>query len=227
MKVSGVCLHVTRVLLLFISILLTPTAFAQSTGSISGQVQNATGALIPGADVTARNTATNLSYNTLSNELGSFEFSSMQIGSYEVTVKFEGFKTDFYKVAVSSAGCHDNRMDKISWNEQWMGWPLGPHYAASSNVDHAHNLQGKLLLIVGELDTNVDPASTMQVANALIKAGKKVDLLVIPGADHTSGGAYGNRLRNDFFVHHLLGLEPPDWNRAPATQTSQSGGVRN
>jgi len=127
------------------------------------------------------------------------------------------FHPEFYKVAVSAAGCHDNRMDKIWWNEQWMGWPLGPEYAASSNVDNAHKLQGKLLLIVGELDTNVDPASTMQVVNALIKARKKFDLLVIPGANHTNGGPYGDRLRYDFFVHHLLGVEPPDWNKVSLT----------
>ena len=76
--------------------------------------------------------------------------------------------------AVSSAGCHDNRMDKIWWNEQWMGWPLGPQYAASSNVDNAHKLQGKLLLVVGELDTNVDPASTMQVVNAADQAEQEL-----------------------------------------------------
>lgn len=92
------------------------------------------------------------------------------------------FHPEFYKVCVSSCGCHDNRMDKLWWNEQWMGWPLGPEYAAASNVDNAHKLQGKLLLVLGEMDTNVDPASTMQVVNALIKAGKTFDLLVIPGA---------------------------------------------
>jgi dipeptidyl aminopeptidase/acylaminoacyl peptidase len=123
------------------------------------------------------------------------------------------FHGDFYKVAFSSVGCHDNRMDKIWWNEQWMGWPLGPHYEASSNVVHAHRLEGKLLLVVGEMDTNVDPASTMQVVNALIRANKDFDLLVIPGAGHGSGGAYGIRRRNDFFVRHLLGVEPPDRNR--------------
>ncbi len=69
-----------------------------------------------------------------------------------------------------------------------------------------------LLLIVGELDTNVDPSSTMQVVNALIKANKYFDLLVIPGADHTDGGPYGRRERNDFFVHHLLGIQPPERN---------------
>ena len=121
------------------------------------------------------------------------------------------FHPEFYKAAVSAAGCHDNRMDKIWWNEQWMG-ELGPHYAASSNVDNAYRLQGKLLLVVGEMDMNVDPSSTFQVVNALIKANKTFDLLVIPGAGHTSGGPYGERKRNDFFVHHLMGVEPPDRN---------------
>jgi dipeptidyl aminopeptidase/acylaminoacyl peptidase len=82
------------------------------------------------------------------------------------------FHPEFYHAAVAFAGCHDNRMDKIWWNEQWMGWPIGPEYEASSNVVHAHKLQGKLLLVVPELDTNVDPASTMQVVNALIAANK-------------------------------------------------------
>ncbi|MEP6619896.1 MAG: DPP IV N-terminal domain-containing protein [bacterium] len=122
------------------------------------------------------------------------------------------FHPEFYKVAVSAAGSHDNRMDKIWWNEQWMGWPIGPEYAASSNVDNAYRLQGKLMLIVGEMDRNVDPSTTMQVVNALIKAKKTFDLLVIPGADHTSGGDYGDRKRWDFFVHNLQGVEPPDRN---------------
>jgi dipeptidyl aminopeptidase/acylaminoacyl peptidase len=122
------------------------------------------------------------------------------------------FHPEFYKVCVSSCGCHDNRMDKLWWNEQWMGWPLGPEYAASSNVDNASRLQGRLLLVVGEMDTNVDPASTMQVVNALIKANKIFDLLVIPSGGHGLGGPYGERKRNDFFVRYLQGVEPPDWN---------------
>ena len=129
------------------------------------------------------------------------------------------FHPEFYKVAVSAAGCHDNRMDKIWWNEQWMG-ELGPHYSASSNVDNASKLQGKLMLVVGEMDMNVDPASTFQVVNALIKANKTFDLLVIPGAGHTSGGPYGDRKRNDFFVHHLMGVEPPDRNGRPVSAAS-------
>jgi len=133
------------------------------------------------------------------------------------------FHPEFYKVCVSSCGCHDNRMDKIWWNEQWMGWPLGLEYAASSNVDNASKLQGKLLLVVGEMDPNVDPASTMQVVNALIKANKTFDLLVIPGGGHGPGGIYGERKRNDFFVHHLLGVEPPAWNN-PDNSNNAAGG---
>jgi dipeptidyl aminopeptidase/acylaminoacyl peptidase len=133
------------------------------------------------------------------------------------------FHPEFYKVAVSNSGCHDNRMDKIWWNEQWMGWPMGAHYAAASNVDNAHRLQGKLLLVVGEMDTNVDPASTLQVVNALIKANKRFDLLFVPGGGHGAGGAFGQRMLQDFFVHNLHGVEPPDWNRADKKDGSASG----
>jgi dipeptidyl aminopeptidase/acylaminoacyl peptidase len=133
---------------------------------------------------------------------------------------------DFYKAAVADCGCHDNRMDKIWWNEQWMGWPLGAHYEEQSNVTQAHLLQGKLLLIVGELDTNVDPASTMQVVNALIKADKDFDLLVVPGGRHGAGGSpYGRRRRNDFFVRHLLGEEPRAALAAPAPAPALPGGA--
>jgi dipeptidyl aminopeptidase/acylaminoacyl peptidase len=122
------------------------------------------------------------------------------------------FYPDFYKVAVSSCGCHDNRMDKIWWNEQWMGWPVGPEYAESSNTENAHLLKGKLLLINGEMDANVDPASTTQFVNALIKAKKDFDYLLVPGMGHSGGGDYGERRRRDYFVKHLLQVDPPDWN---------------
>ena len=121
------------------------------------------------------------------------------------------FHGDFYKVAVSSAGCHDNRMDKIWWNEHWMGWPLGPHYEASSNVVNAHRLTGRLLLAVGEHDRNVDPSSTMQLVDALIDADRQFDLYVRPGGGHGVGGQFRQR-RDDYFVKWLLGVEPPDWN---------------
>ena len=125
------------------------------------------------------------------------------------------FHPEFYHVGVSSCGCHDNRIDKLWWNEQWMGHPVGPHYADSSNITHAAGLRGKLLLLVGELDTNVPPESTVRLSDALMKAGKDFDFVIITGSDHTSGGPYGERRRRDYFVRHLLGAEPPDRN-APA-----------
>lgn len=118
---------------------------------------------------------------------------------------------DFYKAGYSACGCHDNRMDKIWWNELWMGYPVDDSYEACSNVANAHLLKRPLMLVVGELDDNVDPASTMQVANALIKANKPFELVVIPGARHTMGEAYGDHKRYDFFVRHLMGIDPPGW----------------
>jgi dipeptidyl-peptidase 4 len=118
---------------------------------------------------------------------------------------------DFYKVSVSDSGCQDNRMDKIWWNEQWMGWPVDDSYVRSSNVTDAHKLQGKLLLMVGEMDKNVDPASTMQVVNALIKADKNFDLLYMPGAGHgVARTPYGWRRLQEFFQKNLLGASGPD-----------------
>ena len=116
---------------------------------------------------------------------------------------------DFYSAAAADCGCHDNRMDKVWWNELWMGWPVGPHYAEQSNVTNAAKLQGKLLLTVGELDRNVDPASTFQLVNALIAADKDFEFIVFPGAGHGAGeSAYGQRRRRDFFVRSLWGVEP-------------------
>ncbi len=121
------------------------------------------------------------------------------------------FHNDFYKVAVAFCGCHDNRMDKIWWNEQWMGYPLDESYSASSNVDNAHLLKGKLLLINGELDDNVDPASTLQVVAALMKAGKNFEQLYLPGKGHSLGGTFEMHKLYDHFVHYLLGQEVPEW----------------
>ena len=127
------------------------------------------------------------------------------------------FHPEFYKAAVANCGCHDNRMDKASWNEQWMGYPVGPHYAEASNIDNAHRLQGHLMLVVGELDDNVPPESTYRFADALIRAGRDFDFLMVPGGGHGAGGAYGQRRLQDFFVRHLLGQEPPDRNAAAPT----------
>ena len=118
---------------------------------------------------------------------------------------------DFYKAAYSSCGCHDNRMDKIWWNEQWMSYPVDSSYVESSNVYNAHKLERPLMLVVGELDDNVDPASTMQVVDALVRANKDFELVVLPGVHHTMGERYGEHKRYDFFVKNLLHVEPPKW----------------
>ena len=116
---------------------------------------------------------------------------------------------DFYKAAVADCGCHDNRVDKIWWNEQWMGWPIGDHYVEQSNVTQAHRVKGDLMLIWGELDTNVDPASTTQVIDALIKANIDFDQLMMPGIGHGAAGhPYAKRRQADFFVRKLWYSQP-------------------
>lgn len=129
------------------------------------------------------------------------------------------FHPEVYTVGVAYAGCYDNRMDKISWNEQWLGYPVGPQYAASSVVEQAQLLQGQLLIINGEQDSNVDPASTMQLVDALIRADKDFDLLWVPGGEHSVGRSTGpiryiQRRQFDFFLRHLKQQPTPDWNRS-------------
>jgi len=112
------------------------------------------------------------------------------------------FHPEFYKVGVALCGCHDNRMDKIWWNEQWMGYPIGPWYSESSNVDNAWRLEGKLLLINGEMDDNVDPASTLQVVSELIKNNKDFEQLYLPGHTHNLGSDWITRRVFEFFWRH-------------------------
>jgi len=113
------------------------------------------------------------------------------------------FHGSFYRSAVALCGCHDNRVDKIWWNEQWMGYPIGPWYAENSNVVNAHLLNGDLLLVNGELDDNVDPVSTLQVVGALVKANKRFEQLYLPGFGHDLSDRYiGGRIL-DFFRRTL------------------------
>ncbi len=111
---------------------------------------------------------------------------------------------DFYKVAVADCGCHDNRMDKIWWNEQWMGWPIDDSYQKNSNMENAHLLEGKLMLTLGELDQNVDPASTTQVVGKLIEHDKDFEFVLIPGRGHGAGESpWAAKKRLRFFQQHL------------------------
>ncbi len=114
------------------------------------------------------------------------------------------FFNDFYKVSVALCGCHDNRMDKIWWNEQWMGWPIGPWYSENSNVDNAWRMEGKLLLINGEMDDNVDPASTLQVVAELVKHNKDFEQLYLPGHTHDLGSEYLKKRTFRFFYRNCL-----------------------
>jgi dipeptidyl aminopeptidase/acylaminoacyl peptidase len=133
---------------------------------------------------------------------------------------------EFYKVAVSSAGCHDNRMDKSTWNEQWMGWPVDKHYEEQSNYTLAPNLQGKLFLAHGDVDENVPLPATIKLVDALVRANKDFDFLIMPNRAHGFGNdPYFVRRRWDYFVKHLKGVDPPSGFRIgeprPTTTVSQ------
>ena len=117
---------------------------------------------------------------------------------------------EFYKVAVSSAGCHDNRMDKATWNEQWMGWPVDKSYEEVSNYTLAPRLQGKLFLAHGDVDENVPMPATIKLVDALVQANRDFDFLIMPNRPHGFGNdPYFVRRRWDYFVKNLLNVDPP------------------
>jgi len=118
---------------------------------------------------------------------------------------------EFYSVAVSSAGNHDHRMAKAWWPELYMGFPAGTNYDQQSNVLHADKLKGKLLLVHGNMDNNVNPASSMKMADALINANKDFELLLIPNCNHSTlyYNKYFLRKRWDFFMKNLKNSEIP------------------
>jgi dipeptidyl aminopeptidase/acylaminoacyl peptidase len=121
---------------------------------------------------------------------------------------------DFFKVGISESGNHDNRVYEDDWAEKWMPLLTDASKAAyedQANQTHAKNLKGHLLLAHGTLDNNVPPNNTLLVVDALIKANKDFDLLMIPNARHGYGDAsnYMTRRRWDYFVRYLLDTEPP------------------
>ena len=122
---------------------------------------------------------------------------------------------DFFKVAVSTAGNHDNRSYDYTWGEKYQGLltenPDGTDsFDSQANQNYAANLKGKLLLMYGTLDDNVHPNATLMVVDALIEAGKDFDMIVYPNGNHGFGGEpYVIRRTWDYFVEHLLGEEPP------------------
>ncbi|HMD34946.1 MAG TPA: DPP IV N-terminal domain-containing protein [Vicinamibacterales bacterium] len=122
---------------------------------------------------------------------------------------------DFFKVAVSESGNHENNIYNNTWSEKNHGIKevtdkdgnVSFEYSIEKNSELAKNLKGHLLLSTGEIDNNVHPANTMRLADALIKANKRFDMLVIPGVRHGYGdrSAYFNWVRADYFCRHLLG----------------------
>ena len=140
---------------------------------------------------------------------------------------------DFFKVAVSSSGNHDNRSYNIYWSEKYQGLMVKDtlrktdNFETSANGSYARNLKGKLFLMTGDMDDNVHPANTIQVADALIKANKSFDFLVLPNRAHGLNEPYVIRRRWDYFVQYLLGERPPEnyeivrptepWQNAAAT----------
>jgi dipeptidyl aminopeptidase/acylaminoacyl peptidase len=119
--------------------------------------------------------------------------------------------SEFYKVCVSISGDHDARLDKAWWNELYQGYPVGKDYAEQSNANLADKLQGHLLLVHGDVDNNVNPVETMRFVDALIKANKNFDMLLVPNMYHGEGrNLYLVRRRWDYFVEHLLGITPPE-----------------
>ncbi|MEV0389344.1 DPP IV N-terminal domain-containing protein [Nonomuraea sp. NPDC050643] len=131
-------------------------------------------------------------------------------GGY-ATVRAMCLYPEFYKVGVATCGNHDQRFYQLAWGETYDGPYDAERYARSSNVEIADRLEGRLLLIHGEMDDNVHPHLTMRLVNRLIAADKDFDLLIVPGAEHLFVGyeSYVIRRRWDFLVRHLLGVEPP------------------
>ncbi len=118
---------------------------------------------------------------------------------------------DFYKVAVASSADHDHRMEKAWWPEMYMGWPVDSAYHQQSNITMAGNLQGKLLITHGGIDENVNPSATFKLAEALIKADKPFDMLILPSQRHGYRGdhsKYFTKIRWNYFLEHLRGVEP-------------------
>lgn len=123
---------------------------------------------------------------------------------------------DFYDVGIAESGNHDNRNYEDDWGERYQGLLVetngSDNYAEEANQTIAGNLEGKLLLVHGGMDSNVPPSNTYLVVEALIDANEDFDLLIIPNAGHGFGSAsdYMTRRRWDYFVRHLKGAVPPE-----------------
>lgn len=124
---------------------------------------------------------------------------------------------EVYRVGVASAGNHDQALTNVTWGERWIGPVPGPGWNTQANRTLAHHFRGKLLLVTGDLDDNVNPGATMQLVDALVAANRDFDLLVLPNRNHDFAATWGTwqedpyftRRRWDYFVEHLLDEPPP------------------
>ena len=135
------------------------------------------------------------------------------VGGYDTGRAMLAF-SDFYKVGVASSADHDFRMEKAWWPEMYQGWPVDSTYQNVSNITNAKNLKGKLLLVHGGIDDNVNPSATFKLADALVKADKEFDLLILPSQRHGYQGVYRSyfiKKRWNYFIEHLRGVKPI-WN---------------
>ena len=157
--------------------------------------------------------------------VGIFGHSGGGFASTDAILKYP----DFFKVAVSGAGNHDNRSYNIYWAEKYQGLMKRDtarrmdNFTESANKTMAKNLQGRLMLMHGDMDDNVHPANTIQLVDELIKANKTFDLIIAPNRNHGLNEPYFIRRRWDYFVQYLLGQTPP-WNYEIVRPVGAGGG---
>ena len=183
----------------------------------------------------------NMAENTIPDQIAGLEYLSNKYGFLDLDKvgvwghSGGGFATasamfkypDFFKVGIAESGNHDNRNYEDEWGERYIGLEEKidgvSNYEKQSNAYHAKNLKGKLMLIHGAMDDNVPPYSTYLVADALMKANKDFDMIILPNARHGYGSdsQYIMRRRWDYFVTHLLGKTPPKEYQFPTARENR------
>jgi dipeptidyl aminopeptidase/acylaminoacyl peptidase len=127
-------------------------------------------------------------------------------GGYD-TARFVLRRPDFYKVGVASSGNHDLRLDKAWWPEVSMGIADDATWERNSNISVAGNLKGKLMLIHGDIDDNVPVAASLRLSNALVKAGKPHELVILPNTNHAVMQPYYWNKLTSYFVTNLIDVK--------------------
>jgi dipeptidyl aminopeptidase/acylaminoacyl peptidase len=142
---------------------------------------------------------------------------------------------DFFKVAWSESGNHENNIYNNTWSEKNHGikevdkdGKVTFEFSIEKNSELAKNLKGHLMLVTGDIDNNVHPANTYRLADALIKANKRFDFMIIPGKRHayTDAGPYVNQRRAEYFCRYLLGKTQEDADIVELNREQQQNGRR-